>query len=65
MNLSQERAQACVDYIISKGIDPDRVFAKGYGKTRPIQPNTFPDGRDNPTGRQANRRTEFKVLSVL
>jgi len=65
MNLSQERAQACVDYIISKGIDPDRVFAKGYGKTRPVQPNQFPDGRDNPAGRQANRRTEFKVLSTM
>ncbi|MBW4891697.1 OmpA family protein [Mucilaginibacter sp. HMF5004] len=65
MNLSQERAQACVDYIISKGINADRIFAKGYGKTRPIQPNTFPDGRDNPAGRQQNRRTEFKVLSTL
>jgi outer membrane protein OmpA-like peptidoglycan-associated protein/tetratricopeptide (TPR) repeat protein len=65
MTLSQERAQACVDYIISKGISPDRIFAKGYGKTRPIQPNQFPDGRDNPAGRQQNRRTEFKVLSVM
>ena len=64
LGLSQERAQACVDYIVSKGVDPARIVAKGYGKTRPIQPNQFPDGRDNPNGRQMNRRTEFKVLSL-
>ena len=63
MTLSQERAQACVDYIISRGVEPSRIIAMGYGKSRPIAPNTFPDGRDNPTGRQKNRRTEFKVLS--
>jgi outer membrane protein OmpA-like peptidoglycan-associated protein/tetratricopeptide (TPR) repeat protein len=65
ITLSQERAQACVDYIISKGIDPERIFAKGYGKSKPIAPNTFPDGKDNPAGRQQNRRTEFKVLSEM
>jgi len=52
-----------VDYIISRGVEPSRIIAMGYGKSRPIAPNTFPDGRDNPTGRQKNRRTEFKVLS--
>lgn len=61
--LSQKRAQSCVDYIISKGISRSRITAKGYGKTRPIQPNSFDDGRDNPAGRRQNRRTEFKVLS--
>jgi OOP family OmpA-OmpF porin len=59
--LSQQRAQSCVDYVISKGIDKKRIFAKGYGKSRPITPNSFPDGRDNPAGRQLNRRTEFTV----
>jgi peptidoglycan-associated lipoprotein len=33
--LSQKRAQSVVDYLISKGIDPDRVVAKGYGKRVP------------------------------
>jgi outer membrane protein OmpA-like peptidoglycan-associated protein/tetratricopeptide (TPR) repeat protein len=64
MKLSQKRAQACVDYLISKGISSDRMIAKGYGETRPIAPNTMPDGKDNPDGRQLNRRTEFKVLRV-
>ncbi|SFN73236.1 WD40-like Beta Propeller Repeat [Chitinophaga sp. YR627] len=64
MKLSQRRAQSCVDYLISKGISSDRMIAKGYGETRPIAPNTLPNGKDNPEGRQLNRRTEFKVLRV-
>ena len=61
--LSQQRAQSCVDYIISKGIDKGRVIAKGYGKSKPIAPNSLPNGQDNPEGRQLNRRTEFTVKS--
>ncbi|WP_158563253.1 OmpA family protein [Chitinophaga silvatica] len=60
--LSQARAQSCVDYLISRGISPNRLIAKGYGKSRPIAPNSLPNGKDNPEGRQLNRRTEFKVL---
>jgi outer membrane protein OmpA-like peptidoglycan-associated protein len=52
-----------VDYILSKGIDPARITAKGYGESRPRVPNTNPDGSDNPAGRRQNRRTEFKVIS--
>jgi OOP family OmpA-OmpF porin len=62
--LSQERAQACVSYIIASGIKDDRIFAKGYGKRKPVAPNSLPDGKDNPDGRQMNRRTEFKVLKT-
>jgi outer membrane protein OmpA-like peptidoglycan-associated protein len=62
--LSQERAQSCVDYIISKGVEQNRIYAKGYGKRIPIAPNSLPNGKDNPAGRQLNRRTEFKVLKV-
>ncbi|MEN0095837.1 MAG: OmpA family protein [Pedobacter sp.] len=64
LKLSQDRAQACVDYIISKGIAESRIFAKGYGKSRPVAPNSLPNGKDNPEGRQLNRRTEFTVLKV-
>jgi OmpA-OmpF porin, OOP family len=60
--LSQLRAQACVDYIVSRGISRSRLVAKGYGESVPVAPNTKDDGSDNPEGREMNRRTEFKVL---
>ncbi len=64
MRLSQRRAESAVAYIVAAGIDPSRITAKGYGESRPIAPNTNPDGTDNPEGRQKNRRTEFKVTRI-
>jgi OmpA-OmpF porin, OOP family len=64
LKLSQDRAQACVDYMIASSVSTDRVFAKGYGKSKPIAPNSLPNGKDNPEGRQLNRRTEFTVLKT-
>lgn len=64
-NLSQRRAQSVVDYLISSGVEKQRLVAKGYGESKPIAPNENPDGSDNPDGRQQNRRTEFKVLGEL
>lgn len=54
--LSEKRAQACRDYIISKGIDRSRLKAVGYGDEHPIAPN------DTDEGRQKNRRIEAKEL---
>lgn len=62
--LSQRRAEATVNYLIKKGIDPKRLVAKGYGESKPIARNTNPDGTDNPAGRQRNRRTEFRILDI-
>ena len=59
--LSEDRAKAFVQYVIGKGIDAARLEAKGFGETRPIAPNTI-NGKDNPPGRDKNRRTEIKVL---
>ncbi len=50
--LSEKRAKACRQYLISKGIDGSRVEAVGYGDERPVAPN------DTPEGRQKNRRIE-------
>jgi outer membrane protein OmpA-like peptidoglycan-associated protein len=50
--LSQQRADAVRDYLISKGIDADRIKAVGYGDEKPIAPN------DTSEGRQKNRRIE-------
>jgi peptidoglycan-associated lipoprotein len=63
-DLSQRRAQSAVNYMIQKGIAPDRMVAKGYGELKPIARNTNADGTDNPAGRQRNRRTEFKILGI-
>ncbi len=46
---------------ISKGIPAERMKSKGYGFSKPVAPNRFPNGKDNFLGRQQNRRTEFKV----
>lgn len=54
--LSQQRAEACRQYLLSKGIDSGRIKATGYGEERPIASN------DTPGGRQANRRIEAKEL---
>jgi peptidoglycan-associated lipoprotein len=64
LELSQKRAESSVNYLIERGISPDRMIAKGYGEYKPIARNTNPDGTDNPKGRDKNRRTEFKILEV-
>lgn len=61
LKLSDARAKSVVDYLVSKGIAAERLTAKGYGESQPIEPNEV-NGKDNPTGREKNRRTEFKVL---
>jgi len=54
--LSQRRAESIRDYLISQGIEPSRIYARGYGES-------FPVG-DNRTlyGRELNRRVEFRIL---
>ncbi|WP_149196104.1 OmpA family protein [Luteimonas suaedae] len=60
--LSERRARAVYDYVTSNGIDASRLVGPtGYGESRPIAPNTNPDGSDNPEGRARNRRTEMNV----
>jgi outer membrane protein OmpA-like peptidoglycan-associated protein len=54
--LSEKRAQACRNYIVSKGIDKKRLDAVGFGDEHPIAPN------DSDEGRQKNRRIEAKEL---
>ncbi len=54
--LSQGRAQACYDYLVSKGIQPERMKAEGFGDTRPIASN------QRSASRALNRRVEFKLV---
>ncbi len=58
--LSERRAQAAVDYLVSRGISRSRLTAKGYGKTRLI--NHCADGVEcSEEEHQLNRRTEFMI----
>ncbi|MCS7085429.1 MAG: OmpA family protein, partial [Bacteroidia bacterium] len=52
------RAEAVRAYLISKGVDDNRIMAKGYGETMPVASN------DTEKGRALNRRVEFKVLKI-
>lgn len=61
--LSEARANSAVDYLIRKGVDPDRIVGRGYGESRLI--NRCSDGTEcTEEEHQANRRTEFKVTKV-
>ncbi|KQM69467.1 flagellar motor protein MotB [Pedobacter sp. Leaf216] len=61
LNLSQKRAESAVQYIISKGIDKNRITAKGYGETQLL--NKCANGvACSETDHQLNRRTEFKIV---
>jgi outer membrane protein OmpA-like peptidoglycan-associated protein/tetratricopeptide (TPR) repeat protein len=55
IKLSQARAKACVNYLLSKGIKTDRLTSKGFGESKPIDTNETEEGMAN------NRRTEFKI----
>ena len=57
-DLSQRRAESAVSYILSKGIDQNRISAKGYGESQLIIQNAQTEEEH-----QINRRTEFKVTS--
>ncbi|WP_124640190.1 OmpA family protein [Amniculibacterium aquaticum] len=59
--LSQRRAQAAVDYIVSQGIAKDRLIAKGYGEKKLL--NRCADHvKCSEAEHQMNRRTEMKVI---
>ncbi len=60
--LSERRATSVYNYLTQNGVDASRLVGPiGYGESRPIAPNTNPDGSDNPEGRAKNRRTELNV----
>ena len=53
--LSQKRAETVMQYMISQGVRPELVSARGYGEADPIAPNTTPQGRAQ------NRRVEITL----
>jgi outer membrane protein OmpA-like peptidoglycan-associated protein len=65
--LSEKRAKASADYIISKGIDASRITAVGYGESKLLVSNEKVDRikryRDKEVAHQKNRRTEFIITN--
>jgi len=59
LKLSEKRAQAVVDYLISRGISFNRLAAKGFGESMPLVRNA-----SNEKGHQKNRRTTFKASNL-
>ena len=59
MDLSLKRAIAAATYLIShEGVNPSKVFVKGFGKSSPIAENS------TAAGRRKNRRTEILFLVI-
>jgi len=56
-NLSNERAEAVVNYLVGKGIEKSRLTYNGYGPDKPVSTN------DTDEGRALNRRVEFTIVS--
>jgi outer membrane protein OmpA-like peptidoglycan-associated protein len=54
--LSERRARAVRQALIERGVEPERLVAKGYGQSRPVTPNVDAESR------AANRRVEFVIL---
>lgn len=54
--LSQDRADAVMNYLIKKGISSTRLTAKGFGDSLPVADN------DTEEGKAKNRRTEVKII---
>lgn len=61
-DLSERRAKAVVDYLISKGINASQLYAKGFGESRLL--NNCKDGVACSEAEHAvNRRTTFRVVN--
>jgi outer membrane protein OmpA-like peptidoglycan-associated protein len=58
MKLSEARATTARDWLAARNFVPASTPIKGYGKTKPVATNKTSDGRDDPEGRQKNRRVE-------
>jgi OOP family OmpA-OmpF porin len=57
MVLSQDRAESVKAFLVNHGVEPERMEARGFGPTQPIDDNRTSKGREN------NRRTEFIITS--
>jgi OOP family OmpA-OmpF porin len=58
LQLSKDRAQAVVNYLVTQGVSSSQLVARGYGETKPLRTELTKDAENT------NRRVEFTVLKV-
>lgn len=58
MGLSQRRAESVKNYLVSRGVDPNRIYTEGRGEAEPIASNATAEGR------ALNRRVEIEVVGT-
>jgi outer membrane protein OmpA-like peptidoglycan-associated protein len=62
MKLSENRATSVKNWLVQNaGVSASLITTHGFGETKPVAPNTNPNGSDNPAGRQKNRRVEITI----
>ena len=61
--LSERRAESVRKYLADHGATL-KMSTRGHGKAKPVAPNAKPDGKDDPEGRQKNRRVEITVQQL-
>jgi outer membrane protein OmpA-like peptidoglycan-associated protein len=60
--LSEKRAASIAQWLVGHGgTSAPQLHTRGWGKTKPIAPNTKPNGADDPEGRAKNRRVEITI----
>ena len=59
--LSESRAKSLKAWLVTRKAIDAATPSKGFGKTKPVAPNTKADGSDDPEGRQKNRRVELVI----
>lgn len=63
--LSEKRAATVAQWLASRaGLNAANVVTRGWGKSKPVAPNTRPDGSDDPDGRAKNRRVEITLTKT-
>ncbi|MFN2259839.1 MAG: OmpA family protein [Parasphingopyxis sp.] len=58
LSLSERRAQAVADYLVSRGVSRARIETRGFGESQPIASNA------TAAGKQQNRRVEIKIVPI-